>query len=299
LAVQIREQVSLREWTWWKIGGLVEFFGPPETVEDVREAVQFAQSRKLQVTVLGGGTNVLISDAGVAGLVIAMRKLTGTNVTETAGRLHIQALAGTPKAELLKPFLSRRMAPALFLCGLPGDLGGGVAMNAGVGEEIRPREFVEITDSIEVVSLEGPAAVRRLNKGDLRWSYRSSTGWQPGIIVSVSLSWPLGQDDEIPAKVKEATRNRLRRQPLELPSCGSTFKNPPGHHAGQLIEQAGLKGFQVGEAQVSTKHANFIVNLGSAKAADVHTIIQQVQTKVDEKFGVRLEPEVKYLGRWP
>lgn len=294
--MEIRANVSLKDYAWWKIGGPADFFCLPESIAQVQEAVEYADRRGLPVTILGGGTNVLISDAGVEGLVICLRRFTGVTCSESEGRLSIEALAGTPKAELTKIFLRRKLAPALFLCGLPGDVGGGVVMNAGIAERIQPREFFEITDWVEFLDLQ-TKAVRRLQRDELQWSYRASRGWQPGIILRAGVSWPLEVDEEIPRKVKEATRSRLERQPLNLPSCGSTFKNPEGHKAGALIDQAGLKGYQVGGAQVSPKHANFIVNLGGATSADVSAIIAHVKSVVLARFGVQLETEVKFIGR--
>ncbi len=294
--MDFREQVLLKDWAWWKIGGPADFFCLPESIEQVRESLEFARVRGIPVSVLGGGTNVLISDAGVEGLVICMRKMNALTLFEDGGKLRVEALAGTPKSELTRIYMKRKLAPALFLCGLPGDVGGGVVMNAGVAEQITPREFVEITDWIEVMNMEGK--VRRIPREEMGWTYRHTTGWQPGIVVRACVSWALEVDEEIPRKVREATKNRLARQPLELPSCGSTFKNPLGGKAGALIEQVGLKGYSVGGAQVSPKHANFIVNVGGATAADVMSVIKHVQTEVKSRSGVALETEVKFLGRW-
>jgi UDP-N-acetylmuramate dehydrogenase len=295
--VDFLEKVALKDWTFWKIGGPADFFCLPTSIEEVREALAFARDKKIPVTILGGGTNVLVSDAGVEGLVICMKKLVGVTAEERDGRLILEALAGSGKSELVKAFLKRRLAPALFLCGLPGDVGGGVVMNAGVAEQISPREFVEITDWVEFLDL-NTLELKRFTRAEISWTYRHSDGWQPGVIVRVGISWPLTADAEIPTRVKEATKNRLARQPLELPSCGSTFKNPDGGKAGALIEQVGLKGYTVGGAQVSTKHANFIVNLGGATAKDVRKIISLVQSKVQQQTGFQLETEVKLLGRW-
>lgn len=295
--MEIRRDVSLKEWAWWKIGGPAEYFCQPATLEEVREAARFALEKNLPLTVLGGGTNVLISDGGIKGLTIAMKSLAGVQSEERDGRLLMTALAGSPKSELTKLFMRRKLAPALFLCGLPGDVGGGVVMNAGVAERIEPREFVEIVDWVEYLDLSRPELpIVRKNKSELIWKYRASSGWQPGIVVRAGLSWSLSPDDEIPRKVKDATKNRLARQPLDLPSGGSTFKNPDNGKAGALIEQAGLKGYKVGGAQVSPKHANFIVNLGGATASDVQTIIRHVRSEVEAKFGVKLETEIKFLS---
>lgn len=295
--MDFRENVALKDYAWWKIGGPADYFCEPRTPDEVREAVEFAKVKGVAITVLGGGTNVLISDQGVAGLVLCMRQMSGVQIHEGETELRLSALAGTPKSELTKIFLKRKLAPALFLCGLPGDVGGGVVMNAGVAEAIVPREFNEIVEWVEWLDLRD-GGLKRAPREKLQWSYRHSEGWQPGIVVRVGLYWPLEVDAEIPKKVTAATKNRRSKQPLELPSCGSTFKNPPGGKAGALIEQAGLKGLRVGGAQVSPKHANFIVNLGGATAADVNQIITQVRDEVKRKSGFGLETEVRYLGRW-
>lgn len=297
--MEFREKVALKDWTWWKIGGPADYFCLPTSVEEVREAAQFALTKKIPVTILGGGTNVLASDAGAEGLVICMKQFTPSEVKEENGRVTVVASAGTNKSELTKIYMKRKLAPALFLCGLPGDVGGGVVMNAGIGEKIAPREFVEITDWFEYIDLSKPdLPVKKLTKEQAVWHYRHSEGWQPGIIVRAQVSWPNEPDESVPQKVRDATKKRLASQPLDLPSCGSTFKNPPGNHAGALIEKAGLKGFKNGGAQVSTKHANFIVNTGGATANDVQKIINHVKAEVKKQFGVQLETEVKYIGRW-
>lgn len=298
--MHIEQNVMLKPYAWWKIGGPADFFALPTTQDELEEAASFALDRHLPITILGGGTNVLISDDGIEGMTICMRKFTGVETHEDGKRLTVTALAGTPKSELTKIFIKRKMAPALFLCGLPGDVGGGVVMNAGVAEKIQPREFVEMVDWVEILDLSLPQPrVRRLTKDEITWTYRHTSGWQPGIITRVGLSWPIEEDPDMPRKVKDATRSRLQRQPLELPSCGSTFKNPPGEFsAGALIEKSGLKGYRVGGAQVSTKHANFIVNVGDAAARDVRAIIAHVQAEVQKQFGVELKTEVKFLGRF-
>lgn len=300
--MEFQSQVSLAPFSWWKIGGEADHLARPKTIEELREALRLAFERGWPVTVLGGASNVLISDRGVGGAVILMRDLCGIERTEVVnGRLEIVVKAGTNKAELTKIFLQNKLDPALFLCGLPGDVGGGVVMNAGVGEMITPREFVEIVDWIEVERFdEGKKQVvtRWFAKKDLHWTYRHTEGWQPGVISRVQVSWPHQPNPEVMGLVRQATRNRNQRQPLEWPSCGSTFRNPPGGKAGALIEQAGLKGYQVGGAQVSEKHANFIINRGGAKADDVMAIIRHVQTTVHDKLGFDLKPEVKFVGRW-
>lgn len=293
--MEFLEKEPLAQWTWWKMGGPADYFCRPQTLEDLAIAQSFAKERNLPLTVLGGGTNVLVSDDGVEGLVICLRDFSGVELDESHGRVTIDCLAGTPKSELTKIFLKSRLAPALFLCGLPGDIGGGVVMNAGVSEMVVPREFCEIVDWIEVMN---DGHIRRFSKEEIRWTYRHSEGWQPGIVCRARISWPIEPDAEIAKKVKAATKNRLARQPLNMPSCGSTFKNPKPQSAGALIEQCGLKGYQIGQVQVSPKHANFLVNLGGAQAADAKRLIEHIRKAVFEKFHVQLETEVRYLGRW-
>lgn len=296
--MEIQSDIELSSYTWWKVGGVADYFCLPQSVEHIEEALMFAASKGCPTTILGGGSNVLISDDGVEGLVICLKNFTGASVEITPERVTVLAFAGTLKAEVLKTFLKAKLPPALFLCGLPGDMGGGVVMNAGVSEAMTPREFVEIVDWFEVIRLQGQKIEKQVyKKEDVDWNYRHSGGWQPGVITRVQVSWQNQSDDEIPKSVKQATRSRLMKQPLNFPSCGSVFKNPEGNSSGALIEKAGLKGYQVGGAQISEKHANFIVNLGGAKASDIQQIIQHIQKTVSEQHNVELKTEVKFLGR--
>lgn len=296
--MEIREQVPLADYTSWLVGGKADWFCLPETEEHVEQALTFAREKKIPWTLLGGGTNVLVSDNGIEGLVICLRRFSSLKSWIDTDRLVIECTAGTGKSELLKVFLKHKLAPALFLAGLPGDVGGGVVMNAGVGEMISPREFHEIVESVEVLRCEDDGFRRQTyRKDEIHWSYRHSHGWQPGIVMKVRIAWTLSPDMDILAKVREANRVRLSKQPLDLPSCGSVFVNPSGHKAAQLIDGCGLKGFQVGGAQVSTKHANFIVNLGNAKASDIKAVIEHVRATVKAVKGVELSTEVVWLGR--
>ena len=292
-------QVSLSQFNSWAVGGAADFYCAPASVEDIQQALQWADENKKLVTILSGGTNVLISDQGVEGLVVHLRKFTGIQSQVVDGRLEITALAGTAKSELLKTFLKYRLEPSIFLAGLPGDVGAGVVMNAGIGEKLIPREFVEITDWVEVLKKVGTEyQVVRLQKNELKWSYRHCDGWQPGIIVRVGLSWSLTTDPTVLERTKQMNQARLKKQPLEWPSCGSVFRNPPGHTSGALIDQCGLRGFRIGGAEVSEKHANFIINRDHATAQDMHDVMRHVQATVEKIKGVRLQAEVVYLGRW-
>ena len=296
MSLKILKNVKLADYTSWLVGGEAEYFCLPETLDDLKESILFAQNQNLPKYILGSGSNVLISDHGIKGLTICMRKFSKMQAVQEDGRLVIEAFSGTGKSELLKIFLKHKLAPALFLAGLPGDIGGGVVMNTGVAEAYTPREFMDFVDWIDVIH--DDLQIKRIFKKDLKIKYRHTDGWQPGIIVNVGLSWPLFEVPEILTQVKEANKIRLSKQPLDMPSCGSVFKNPENHKAAQLIDQCGLKGFKIGDAQVSLKHANFIVNLNTAKAQDIWNVILHVQNVVEKQTGVKLTTEVVRLGAW-
>lgn len=295
--MEIKKSVLLAPFTSWQIGGPADFFCLPKNLEDLKEVVQTAEKNNWPVTVLGGGSNVLVSDDGIEGLVIGLKDFVGSTTEIKDGHLKIEVWAGTSKSELLKIFLKNKLSPALFLAGLPGDVGGGVVMNAGVAEDMRPREFGEFVEWIEVLRPQ-TLKVDRLQHSEVKWTYRHTDGWQPGIVTRVGIKWPMDTDPDILDKVKNANKVRLSKQPLDMPSCGSVFVNPVGHKAAQLIDQCGLKGYRCGDAQVSTKHANFIVNLGKATAHDVRQVIEHVKATVLAQKSISLRTEVILLGRW-
>lgn len=292
----IQEKISLAPYTSWLVGGSADFFCLPTSVEQLQEALLWAKNEAHPVAILGGGSNVLISDQGIMGLTICLKNLSGVIVEEEQPFLKLNVLSGTSKSELLKIFLKYKLSPALFLAGIPGDVGGGVVMNAGVAEQFTPREFCELTDWIEVLKPDGSFV--RIGSDDINWSYRHSSGWRPGVITRVGLKWENQPDVTIMDRVREANKTRLLKQPLDMPSCGSVFKNPQGYRAAQLVDRCGLKGFAVGGAQVSTKHANFIVNTGKATAKDIWMTIQHVQRVVLQAEGIQLQTEVVRMGEW-
>ena len=296
MSSNILNSTNLAHHTSWLIGGPAEHFCLPQNQNELLSALSWARQHNQPVTVLGGGSNVLISDRGIKGLVVCLQKFSTLSFEIKDERIWITSLAGTPKSELLKLFLKHQLAPSLFLAGLPGDVGGGVVMNAGVAESFEPREFMELVDSIEVTSLAGE--ILTLQKNQLHVQYRHTDGWQPHIVTKVFLSWPYKQNPEVLSQVRDANKSRLAKQPLDKPSCGSVFKNPDGYKVAQLIDQCGLKGFQMGNAQVSLKHANFIVNLGEATATDTWNLILHVQKTVKERTGISINTEVIRLGEW-
>lgn len=295
----ISERAELSSLTSWLVGGVADYLALPTTEEQLVSSLQFAHQNQLPITILGGGTNVLISDAGVRGLVLCLRKLSGLEIELSASSAVVRAWSGTSKSELLKAFLKLNLAPARLLAGLPGDVGGGVVMNAGVSESIEPREFGQMVQWCEIIDAKPPFSKKVLRAEQIEWRYRHSYGWQPGIILRVGFSWPRQEQAGLIDEVRAANRERLRKQPLDLPSCGSVFVNPPGLKAGALIDQCGLRGYRRGDAQVSKKHANFIVNLGKATAADIYHVICYVRSEVLRQKSVSLTTEVVYLGEWP
>ena len=299
--VEIKKNTALKDFTSWLVGGEAENYCAPTSIDQLKQALLVAKNNRWPVTLLGGGTNVLISDQGVSGLVIHTINLNSVSIIENGEMVIIEAEAGAAKSEVLKHFLKFRLPPATFLAGLPGDMAGGVVMNAGVGHKVAPREFCEIVHSVDVLEVkdDGNFLEKTFTVDDIEWSYRKSKNWQPGIITRVRVQWPNNPDDEVLQLVRDGNKRRKDSQPLSQPSCGSVFRNPDGDHAGRLIEAAGLKGFTIGGAQVSEKHANFIVNTGNSTAEDIDRVIKEVQRQVKEKQNVDLTNEVVYLGKWP
>jgi UDP-N-acetylmuramate dehydrogenase len=297
--MEFLKEYKLAEHTTWKVGGAADWAVLPTSVEELREACLWASQKNIPITVLSGGSNVLVSDKGIEGLVILLQKFSKIESSEYVNsQFKAVCYSGTPKADLLKVFVKHRLSPAIFLAGLPGDVGGGVVMNAGVGHDVAPKEFCEITEWIEYIDLATPDfKVKKKKTSELQWAYRKSAGWQPGIITRVGISWTEKSDDTVLKRLQEGNKRRMSTQPLQYPSCGSVFKNPPGDKSGRLIEECGLKGFRIGGAQVSEKHANFIINVGESTASDIEAVKSHVQKTVLEKKNISLETEYIYLGR--
>lgn len=294
--MQIIKNEPLQSWNRWGVGGKADYFCQPENPEQLQEALQWAKAKQEPWVALGAGTNVLISDQGVKGLVISSSRLNHCSVFEKAGKLFIDCGAGVLKSHLMKIFKTHSLAPAVFLSGIPGDTGGGIVMNAGVSRPVHPFEFSQIVASFQVMSTQRGAVTYK--KEDIIWSYRKSSNWGQGFVFQALLEWPLNKQKGLSAQIKAELQVRRAAQPLNKPSCGSVFKNPRPHFAGELIEKAGLKGLKKGHACVSKKHGNFILNEGGASASNIQWLIQEIQKRVYEQFAVSLEPEVRYMGRW-
>lgn len=297
----VRKNEDLKPYSWWQVGGTAEHFAAPSSLDELKAVLTWAKQNSHPVTIFSGGTNILFYGGVISGLVIGMSNLSGTDAEVADDHLYLTSWAGSQKAELLKFFLKYKLDPALFLTGLPGDVGGGITMNAGIGEKRVPREFCEITDWVEVLRWDESKQEYMLVKipaSEMSWSYRHSEGWQPGVIVRAGFKWPMQPNDNLMKDLREATRKRISSQPIDKPSCGSVFRNPEGGHSAKLIQECNLKGYKIGGASVSTKHANFIINEGDAKPQDIHQLICHVRDTVKKEKGIELQTEVKYLG-WP
>ncbi len=274
--------------TTFRIGGPADYLVLPASAREVSAVLIVAREYGMPVTILGNGSNVLVLDKGIRGLVLkfgaTMGRISHIGATVKAG-------AGASLGDVSRYAAAHGLTGLEFAVGIPGSIGGAVFMNAGAYDG----EIGCFVAAVTAVCPDGK--LKRLSHDDIRFGYRDSVFQHNGcIICEVELALAAGDDAAIGRKMSDYTTRREAKQPIEMPSAGSTFKRPPGHFAGTLIEQAGLKGFKIGGAQVSVKHAGFIVNAGGATAADVLNLIKEVQRQVHERFGVRLQPEVRIFG---
>lgn len=284
--LDLRMEEPMAKHTSFRIGGPAEVMVFPKNREELAKILELSALLGLKPAILGAGTNVLAPDGGIGGLVICLKD--ALDGMEQLDETHIQVMAGVTMTRAAVYAANLGLSGLEFAHGIPGTVGGGVYMNAGAyGGEI-----CQVCTSVEVMDMNGH--LHTLTGKQMRFSYRHSIlEEQPGIVISAVFALVPKAVDEIKGRMRELMGKRSASQPLELPSAGSAFKRPVGGYAAALIEQAGLKGFQVGGAAISTKHAGFAVNLGGASAADVRALLQQVSDRVFEKSGIRLEPEVR------
>jgi len=283
---EVRFSEALRDFTSFHIGGPADVLVLPADVEDLCLLVRQARSFKVPLFVLGG-TNLLVREGGIRGIVVNLSKLNG--ITDEPGHV-VYAEGGVGMPTLMKHAISRSLSGLEWAAGIPGTVAGCVVMNAGT----RLGEMKDALKEVRLVDQKGRIIDCPLSA--IRFSYRRAL-LPRGIVVGAWLQLKPGAREKIEAVVKEYLRHRKETQPLALPSAGCVFKNPPGDAAGRLIEAVGLKGARIGDAQVSEKHANFIVNLGRANADDVIALIKQVGRTVEEQTGVTLELELKIVGQ--
>ncbi|RCW73075.1 UDP-N-acetylmuramate dehydrogenase [Saliterribacillus persicus] len=277
----------LKNHTYTRLGGKADIFVMPETIAEVKAIVRYAKKSQVPFTLLGNGSNVIVKDGGIRGIVLSLKRLDAIY----ADGNHVVAGSGARIIDTSYYALEKRLSGLEFACGIPGTVGGALYMNAGAyGGEIK-----DCLKSTTVVTKDGD--VLELNASELDLDYRTSNIPQKGYIVMEAVfELKPGKHEEIKAVMDDLTYKRESKQPLEYPSCGSVFKRPPGYFAGKLIQDSSLQGKGIGGAEVSTKHAGFIVNKKDATASDYIGVIEMVQKTVKDKFDVELEREVRILG---
>lgn len=274
--------------TTFRIGGPADVFVMPENYEQIREVLRLCREEKLPFFVLGNGSNLLVSDSGYRGVIIQMDR----NMEEirVEGE-EIHACAGALLSSVAVAARNASLTGFEFAGGIPGTIGGAAVMNAGAyGGELK-----DVLKEVTVMTREGELLTIPVDK--LEMGYRTSIIKTAGyLVLEAVISLKKGDEEKIRAVMKELSERRTEKQPLDYPSAGSTFKRPEGYFAGKLIMDSGLRGYRVGGAQVSEKHCGFVINAGGATAEDVRTLMEHVIEVVREKYGVTLEPEVKFLG---
>jgi UDP-N-acetylmuramate dehydrogenase len=288
----VRQGVTLRDYTTWRVGGPAEWFGEPGSQDDLIAQASWAVAEGLAFRCIGAGSNLLVADGGLPGLTLCNRRLQGSVVDALEG--WVEAEAGEPIPSLARKVARSGLSGLEWSVGIPGTVGGAVVMNAGAQGGCT----AEWLHSVRVIDPARPTAPFTLLASDLDFAYRHSRlQEEPLLVLAARFRLEAGGDPgAISARTSANLQSRTSSQPYQQPSCGSVFRNPEPEKAGRLIEGLGLKGLQVGEAQVSPLHANFIVNLGGACASDIDRLIAMVRERVLEARGIALHPEVKRLG---
>lgn len=275
--------------TTFRIGGPADIYVEPSVLQMV-PLITFLREIDAPFLVIGNGSNLLVSDDGIEGVVIALGRAAGEITISEDGT--VEAEAGALLSTVANKVAAAGLTGLEFASGIPGTIGGGVYMNAGAyGGELK-----DVITSVDILSEDG--ALKQCSVDELDLSYRHSKLMeQPGYVLKATLKLEKGDVNEIKATIDDIRQKRTEKQPLNFPSAGSTFKRPEGYFAGKLIDDAGLRGYTIGGAQVSEKHCGFVVNKGNATAEDVLTLMKNVDEKVYESFGVHLTPEVRIIGR--
>ena len=287
---KVKVDEPMKRHTTFRIGGPADYFLLPSSEEELSGILKICKNEELPYFILGNGSNLLVSDKGYQGVVVQLYRNFGQIRVEDS---QIHAQAGALLSGIAAAAREASLTGFEFAGGIPGTLGGAVVMNAGAyGGEMK-----DVLKEVTVLTPEG--GVLTLQADELHMGYRTSVIKEAGyIVLEAVISLEKGDQEEIRSRMQELAGMRTSKQPLSYPSAGSTFKRPEGYFAGKLIMDSGLRGYQVGGAQVSEKHCGFVINTGNATAKDVTTLMSDVQRIVMEKFGVKLEPEVKFLGEF-
>ncbi|MGC4018238.1 MAG: UDP-N-acetylmuramate dehydrogenase [Muricomes sp.] len=276
--------------TTFRVGGPADYFVVPGSSKEIKELLALLKREAVPYYILGNGSNLLVGDKGYRGVIIQLNK--NMNQIEAKGN-QISAQAGALLSKIAAEAQAQGLTGFEFASGIPGTMGGAVMMNAGA----YGGEMSHVLVNATILTQEG--VIKTLPVEELELGYRTSIiATNDYVVLEAVIGLESGDEEEIRARMEELKEKRVTKQPLELPSAGSTFKRPEGYFAGKLIEDAGLRGYQVGKAQVSTKHCGFVVNLGGATAEEIVELMDQVIDKVEAVSGVRLKPEVKRIGEF-
>ncbi len=285
---KVKYNEPMSKYTTMKIGGNADVLVTPESVDDVINTISFAKENNIPVTIVGNGSKLLVLDNGIRGIVIKFGSKF-SNIQITDDTIVVDAGVTLPRLAILAK--DNRLSGLEFASGIPGNVGGAVYMNAGAyGSEMA--NVIE-----EVTYLDEDLNIKTITNKECNFGYRKSIFRENNyVILSTKLKLTKGNKEEIEALMKQNNESRRTKQPLEYPNAGSTFKRPEGYFVGKIIDDLGLKGYQIGDAQISTKHSGFIVNKGNATAKDVVSLINYIKEKVQEAYGVLLEEEIIVLG---
>ena len=288
---KIKYNEEMKKYTTFKIGGPAECLIKIDNTEDLKEILNLAQEKQILLTILGNGSNVLISDNGIEGITLII-KIEKLEIEENGDKVKVTVGAGEKNAKIARIFLNQEISGFEEISGIPGTIGGAIRMNAGA----HGKEMKDIVKKVKVISYQGKE--KEFTNEEMKFEYRRSMLKEEKYIVTeVELELTKGKKEEIQAKMEEYKTFRKEKQPIEYPSAGSTFKRGTDFITAKLIDEAGLRGYSVGDAEVSTKHAGFVINKGNATSEDVLKLVKYVQEKVYEKFGKKIELEVEIIGK--
>jgi UDP-N-acetylmuramate dehydrogenase len=284
----IKYNEPLKSHTSLRIGGPADVFCSPDNIEDLKKVVSISQEHNIPFWVIGNGTNLLILDSGIRGVVISLNK--GFKKIEFSDKI-VKVGAGVSLAYLSKIALTKELSGLEFACNIPGTLGGAIINNAGFKGNCMAGVVQNVT------FLTGENKIEKASKSNLNFNYREcNLKGKSVIILEATLLLKKGNREEIELKIKENIKIREAKQPLHKLNAGSIFKNPPGYYAGELVEKVGTRGLSRGKAEISLKHANFIINNGDASSGDILYLIEEIEKRVKKNFGIKLEREIEILG---
>ena len=292
--LKVKMAEPLARYTSMKIGGPADYFIEAETGIALARLLSILNQHQMPFRLLGNGSNVLISDIGVRGAVIRLGgEFKRVEWSEEGETVRVQVGAAAAVTQLVREAARKGYAGLEFAEGIPGSVGGALVMNAGAYGS----EFEKVVDQVEGVTHAGEAV--RFSRAQMTFAYRDSQLPAGTVVTRVRMRLRKEETAQVSSKLRELVSKRKSSQPSGYPNSGSMFRNPPGDFAGRLIEATGLKGKKIGQAQISERHANFMINLGGAKAQDVHQLMELARAEVKKQFGVELVPEVRLLGEWP